>query len=337
MNGPTLAGDAPKGEPISVLNVAWGQDTGGQQYRLRRSWWKHRPEDRYVTVTQRSTFYEIEHRMDASKLIRQWIPEADVLHLHNDPGVIRQLRHAPPSLKAMQKPRLVHFHGTALRTRPDYVLESLQKYPAVAAVSTLDLKAIAPEVFHWLPQCFEPEDLLQHREASSDPDTLHIAHAPTNRVIKSTSALISAVEQMQQMGHKVTLDIIEKTSNAECLRRKGRADVFVDQLILGYGNNALEAMGMGIPVIAGVDVDHAEQKIRQKVPANTPQLMEATWNGFPFMSATEDTLLQALLQMRNADVRATYARKGMDHFHRFHTGSVVVDILRPLYLEAMKQ
>ena len=103
MNGPTLAGDAPKGEPISVLNVAWGQDTGGQQYRLRRSWWKHRPEDRYVTVTQRSTFYEIEHRMDASKLIRKWIPEADVLHLHNDPGVIRQLRHAPPSLKAMQR------------------------------------------------------------------------------------------------------------------------------------------------------------------------------------------------------------------------------------------
>ena len=317
--------------------MSWGQDTGGQQLRLRRSWWKHRPDDRYVTVTKRYTFYEIEHRWDESKLIRKWIPEADVLHLHNDPRVIRQLRHAPPSLKAEQKPRLVHFHGTAFRTRPDYALEGLQKYPAVAVASTLDLVAIAPEILRWLPQVFEPEDLLEHRQASSDPDTLHIAHAPTNRVIKSTAALVSAVEQMQQMGHKVTLDIIEKASNDECLRRKGKADVFVDQLILGYGNNALEAMGMGIPVIAGVDVDHAEQKIRQKVPASTPSLMEATWDGFPFMSATEDTLLQALLQMRNADVRATYARKGMDHFHRFHTGSVVVDILRPLYLEAMGQ
>ena len=115
------------------------------------------------------------------------------------------------------------------------------------------------------------------------------------------------------------------------------ADVYVDQLVLGYGCNAVEAMGMGIPVIAGIDVDHAEKLIRQKVPASTTALMEETWQGIPYMEANEETLFRALCHMRNPDIRLQYARKGIEHFSRFHADSVVVPMLKGIYKRAMDQ
>ena len=59
--------------------------------------------------------------------------------------------------------------------------------------------------------------------------------------------------------------------------RKGRADVFVDQMILGYGCNAIEAWGMGIPVIAGVDPEKAPSIIMQTIPLDTRDRMLQLW------------------------------------------------------------
>ena len=63
--------------------------------------------------------------------------------------------------------------------------------------------------------------------------------------------------------------------NADVLALKAQADILFDQVILGYGNNAIEAMGMGIPVIAGVQDD------------NVRRAMLDRWGSLPWYDATE--------------------------------------------------
>lgn len=312
---------------MKILNLSFGQDTGGQQWRLSQAWPQYRPQDRYLSITRTKTFYPIQHRLHRGSLSARW-NEADVIHLHGDLSYRRRVR-------GQEKPILMNHHGTQFRTRPEYHLEELRKTRAVAVASTVDLHAIAPTEVHWLPQAFDLEELQKYRDPQPDDGVLRIAHAPTNRPIKSTTALVEAVLRLQRLGVRLELDIIEGVSNAECLRRKGKADVFVDQLILGYGNNAVEAWAMGLPVIAGVQPERAEPVIRQRIPEETPSRMLELWGGFPFYSATEETLTTALLQMRNPAIREQWAATGKAHVERFHAASVVVERLSALYQEAI--
>ena len=111
---------------------------------------------------------------------------------------------------------------------------------------------------------------------------VRIAHAPTNRAIKSTDALIAVVEAFRAEGLPVELDLIEQVTLGECLARKAAADIYFDQVILGYGCNAIEAWGMGIPVIAGADPWTLERMRRE-------------FDGrLPFLVATEETIADVL-------------------------------------------
>lgn len=332
---------------MRILNLSLGQDTGGQQLRLARAWRRFRPEDEYISVTSTPTFYEIENRLSAvrSKMLRDWWPNADVVHLNNDLNYVQRLRQWDKRVD-LNKPLVIHHHGTMFRTRPDYHLKSLHQYGATAICSTVDLYAIAPAETIWLPQAYELAELQAYRttallqrkqEGTLNDGVLRIAHAPTNRPIKSTDALIEAVNRLRGVGVKVELDIIEKVNNRRCLERKARADIFVDQLLLGYGCNAIEAWGMGIPVIAGVQPQKTEAVIRQKIPNSVPETMLDIWGQYPFYEATEETLFHALARMLKPEVREQYSEIGMAHFLRFHEASKVVEQLRSIYSETIER
>src|SRR5690606_30034247 len=102
--------------------------------------------------------------------------------------------------------------------------------------------------------------------------------------------------------------LIERRSWAECLAIKGTCDVLFDPVILGYGNNAIEAGGMGIPVIAG--------------PApSTLARMRDTLGTLPFLGTGEGG---------PAD-RSEYALLGAAHAARWHDGTETVARLEWAY------
>lgn len=313
---------------MHILSLSLGQDTGGQQWRLAKAWRRFQPDDEYTSVTSSVTFYPIENRYNMGRVQREWWPPADIVHLHNDLRFLERLKYRT---QLVPKPLLIHHHGTMYRTRPDYHLQALDEYKATAICSTVDLWAIAPDRTEWLPQCYEAEEMMSYRDPHPDNGILRVAHAPTQRTIKSTDALVAAVKKLRRLGLEIELDIIEGVSNIECLRRKGKADVFVDQVILGYGCNAVEAWGMGIPVIAGVDPEHAEQLIRQKVPLDTRERMLEQWGVMPFLEANETTLVSALARMSDPVIRKQYSELGTAHFNRHHAAQVVVPRLRAIY------
>jgi len=315
---------------VKILNLSLGQDTGGQQMRLQAAWPKYHPEDEYLSVTSTKTFYEIKHRYNLATLTKVQWPNADVVHLNNDLRYIERFRRLNTRGKAV----IVHHHGTMFRTRPDYHLQALKAYRATAIMSTVDLWAMAPEQTTWQPQTYDRRELAKYRKLHDD-DVLKVAHAPTNRAIKGTNALIKAVDRLKAEGASIELDIIERKPNVQCLIRKGQADVYVDQMLLGYGCNAVEAWGMGIPVIAGVDAERCPDTIFQSIPLDTRDRMLQLWGKMPFMESTEEGLYESLSKMLSPTVRKYWADRGYAHFLRFHEASTSTSALRAIYEKAL--
>ena len=89
--------------------------------------------------------------------------------------------------------------------------------------------------------------------APSVEGPIRIAHAANHRGVKGTEFLVAAVLALQAQGHDIELDLIERVPNHEALRRISQADIYVDQLVIGYALAAQEAMALGRVVISPVD------------------------------------------------------------------------------------
>lgn len=77
-----------------------------------------------------------------------------------------------------------------------------------------------------------------------------ILHAPNHRNIKGSSFVIEAIEELKREGENIELKMLEKVSNDEVLKEIEKADLVIDQLIIGwYAMFTLEALSLGTPVV----------------------------------------------------------------------------------------
>lgn len=260
-------------------------------------------------------------------LIHYW-QQADVVHLHHGfMSADRMVKGRYVGRGLRHKPYVVEYHGTIFRNNARACIAELDSRNAIGAVSTLDLWLLAPDAVEWLPQ---PQDVNRLRQIRREnmpvpSQTIRICHAPTNRQVKSTDELLAAVQRLQDEGYPVELDLIEHRPWQECLERKAKADIYFDQVILGYGCNALEAWAMGIPVIAGA----ADETLDE---------MERRFGHLPFYHATEGTIYDALKELvEDPDLRQLYGKIGHDYVRKYHDEPVVVEQLKALYLKALGQ
>lgn len=118
--------------------------------------------------------------------------------------------------------------------------------------------ALNPDLLNFLPE--EQSVFLPYIKKSwfdvrkcnfsklSKKDTLRIVHAPTNRSIKGTDEIISAIEDLKSM-YNIDFILIENMTHDQALELYKSAHLVIDQIKLGwYGGFALEVMRMGIPV-----------------------------------------------------------------------------------------
>jgi hypothetical protein len=257
-------------------------------------------------------------------LVRQLAEEADVVHLTNDVKAYIYLR-----LPRLRKPAVLHHHGTLFRNNPKRMLAEGDRFHMVQAVSTIDLMRPAPDVLRWLPAPYDLDEMAAIREINRRPDDglVRIVSAPTHREWKSTDALEAAVRQLKAEGLPVELVLVTGRPWAECLTVKATADIYFDQVKLGYGCNAVEAWGMGIPVVAGAD-DWTLDRMRQEW--NTKQL--------PFYQATEETIADVLRELvKSSGLRATYAARGYDHAAKYHAEKPALARLAEVYHAAIQK
>jgi len=174
----------------------------------------------------------------------------------------------------------------------------------------------------WLPSPVVLSMLAARREIQFRPsETVRIAHAPTERGIKSTEAFLAACERLSG-SYAIEVVLIEQQPWTRCLDLKATADIFFDQCILGYGVNALEAWGMGIPVIAG-----ASEPILDRMRAEIGKL--------PFYPTTEATIEQSLEALIAApNLRQEWGERGLRYVTKYHDDQKVCHQLQSIYQEA---
>lgn len=234
------------------------------------------------------------------------IAEADVIHLLDRTDRM-------PDLKG--KPLVIEHLGTYFRRDPQGISAQCQRLGALEVAGGLDLMLLP--YLRWLPIPVDLDTLAALRVPNEG--ILRIAHAPTNRALKSTDQIIAAVKRLARKV-PIDFDIIEGVPWQECLVRKGRSDIFVDELTLGYGLNALECWVMGIPVVSGI----ADPVIRAR--------MIAMFGELPFTEATAETLYDRLAELVVDERFRRYRGEiGRRHALRWHSPRYVVGEAIALY------
>lgn len=314
---------------MRVFTVNFGQDTGGQSYRIARAFRRLEPEWDVRSMTTGKNYIEYPGDLPPDQVVAEReYTEADVVHLHNSLSTYRRLD------RGQGKPAVLHHHGTAYRSRAWYHHGLAQRMGIAEVVSTADLGEI-----HGLPVLPMPFDVEEVRSIAGPPrepdGKIVVTHAPTDRNVKSTKRVIAAVQRLAGEGHPVELDLIEGAPWRECLRRKARSDIFVDQLILGFGNNAVEAALLGVPAVVGVDPARA-RTAGIPIPESTRDRIVAEAGGeYPWWEATEDDIVDRLRALvTSGDARAEARERAQEYAERRHDGRVTVDMLKALYEQA---
>lgn len=102
-----------------------------------------------------------------------------------------------------------------------------------------------------------PADAMMQSDQPCRP--LRLIHAPNHRALKGTEQLVRAVDELRADGLAVELTIVEGVPNQEIPALIDRADVVVDQFVLGwYAMFAIEAMALGKPVVCHIRAQYRD-------------------------------------------------------------------------------
>ena len=201
----------------------------------------------------------------------------DVFHLYFGNTLFPYPYPDLPLLRALGKRIVFHFCGCEVRKRDISIskyevsgchecvsLVCMQKHHPdtkwadVTLVSTPDLLEFVPGAL-LMPGPVDLEKWTPRPPRSapiSAEEPVRILHAPSEREIKGTRYLLSAVERLKAAGYPVELLLLEGVPHSEVVQFCDRADIAVDQLMIGaYGTVSIEMMAKGVPVVCRIRDD----------------------------------------------------------------------------------
>jgi hypothetical protein len=151
-------------------------------------------------------------------------------------------------------PVVHHHHGEpAFRAEPRRFAEREKALGRRALVSTPDLHRLYPEA-EWLPNlvplddpAYVPKTEYNHRHE------IIVGHSPTKKELKNTAEFRDVMARAMRRHPRLRERVIENTAHRECLKLKRDCDLFFDHMQGYYGVSSLEALGQGVPTIAGLD------------------------------------------------------------------------------------
>ena len=174
------------------------------------------------------------------------IKDCDILHYHGQ-AISAGYRDLILWAGIMNKPVVLHHHGSEIRNKtPSKFTNDFVKH---IYVSTPDLLKSVPDA-EWLPNPTNLEKIVY-----SDLDInekLVILHAPSNRKIKNTQAVIDSIEVLKEEGIEVELNLAENIEHEKLMRMIAQSHVVIDWVNPDfgiYGVLSIESMATGRPVI----------------------------------------------------------------------------------------
>ncbi len=150
------------------------------------------------------------------------------------------------------------------------------------------------------------EDSLSLADINPSAAQAHIkiVHAPSNRAIKGTDYIESAITALKSKGYSIEFILVEKLNNKEAIEIYKKADIIVDQLRIGwFGVLAVEAMALGKPVVSYVRSD-----LRHYLPLEKPVMVADPKN--------IQTVLEYLIN--NPSYRQSLSAEGRKYYLNHH-------------------
>jgi hypothetical protein len=135
--------------------------------------------------------------------------------------------------------------------------------------------SLNPDLLHVLPagSRFVPYASVDPRAWTPSPPAHEVplvVHAPTHQGIKGTRFVLQALDRLRAEGARFELALVEGRTRDEARTLYERADLVVDQLLLGwYGGVAVEAMALGKPVVCYLrdeDLSFLPEAMRGELP-----------------------------------------------------------------------
>ncbi len=217
-----------------------------------------------------------------------------------------------PVWKTLGKKIVINYRGSEIRNKKQPFLHA--KLADVCLVSTPDLLEFVPHA-SWLPN---PIDIHQYRPVYPDPspEMIRILHAPSNRDLKGTFHIEEAIERLQSRGYPVELVLLENVSHDVVISELARADIVVDQLILGwYGVFSIEAMATGKPVLCYIK----------------PEMLDR-YPSLPVISTNATNLCDDLERLiGDGQLRVELGKRGREYIESVHDSQKIGKILLELY------
>jgi pimeloyl-ACP methyl ester carboxylesterase len=195
--------------------------------------------------------------------------------------------------------------------------------------------SVNPDLLHVLPSGarFTPYshvfmDEWRPSYSQSEDRPLRIVHAPSNRRVKGSDFILSALERLRSQGFAFELLLVEGMSNAEARKIYESADVLIDQLFAGwYGGLAVELMALGKPVLVYI----REEDLRYIEPEMRADL--------PFIQVTPCTIEQTLLSVLTMprEELVALARKSRYFVERWHDPITIARGIKADYERALER
>lgn len=304
---------------MRVLILSNGEDNGGVGIAIKKAFAKYEPDWVVHSVTRADNYIGFERDVfwapgeDGSVVDDLW-RSADVVHLMDK-------FEAASSIAAYdeEKPRLIHYHGSIFRSRPEGFLERCRRERIPQIAATFDLLKIAPDELTWMPHPIDLARMKEIRAAAKPRQRLSIVHTP-GAGYNGTDHLESATAGMD-----VELDIVRGEPWVAAMSRKARADILFDSMDIGYGMTSVEAFAMEIAVVAGGDPE-------------TEMLIRETVGYLPYLSATPGTLPAKIQELVHAhEFRDEVAAMGWQCANEHHAEERVVERMKRFYERTVEE
>lgn len=196
--------------------------------------------------------------------------------------------------------------------------------------------SLNPDLLHVLPagaqfMPYAHVDMNEYPAADSrrqDTDTKVVLHAPTDRRVKGTRFVCEAVSKLRSEGVAVELMMIEGMSHEEATKLYPRADLLVDQLLVGwYGGLALETMALGKPVICYIREDDL-----RFIPGDMRREL-------PVINATPAAIYEVLREWLTvrANELPDVGRRSFEYARKWHDPSKIAARLQKEYVAIMEE
>jgi hypothetical protein len=253
------------------------------------------------------------HKLQAQNAINN----ADIIHFKGDDLPVKNWN----GLNIPDKKIIVSVSGSNFRRRIDGKIKkyALALYPIEKYIEVSDFRTtLTPDLNYpeyngfYTQQCIDSLSAPFKFEKKLTP---LITHSPSNRKKKGTdSVVLPALEILKSKGLKFDVDIIEGVVNGECMKRKIKSSIHIDQFMLGfYGISSLESMQFGIPTVSFISKQSFQQSDDKLTPQNCPVISVNT------VETLASELEKYLSNHELLYNKAIETKKFSDDFHSYQT------------------